>query len=233
MGLDTVELIMDIEEAFDITIPDDRASRMLTVGDVYDFILEQTAGVPTKTDTCLTAATFYELRRHIRSIGLSTAEFRPKSKLNQAIPFVGRRAYWRELGSRMQLRFPSLCRPSWLSLLNVLIVVTLSFASLLFLALGNTVTGLAVTAGLCVLSAVVLSVLTRPLAIYPPSTCTTIGDLITNIVATNYTILSVRYSTRSPSDIWNALQFIVSEQLGVDQNAVVPNARFVQDLGAD
>ncbi len=41
MGLDTVELVMEIEDAFDISIPDDQASKMLTVGDVYEFILER------------------------------------------------------------------------------------------------------------------------------------------------------------------------------------------------
>ena len=41
-SLDTVELVMEIEEAFDISIPGDRASTMLTVGDVYEFILEKT-----------------------------------------------------------------------------------------------------------------------------------------------------------------------------------------------
>lgn len=33
--------------------------------------------------------------------------------------------------------------------------------------------------------------------------------------------------------VWNALQLVVAEQLGVDRSVVVPNARFVQDLGAN
>ena len=75
MGLDTVELVMEIEQAFDISIPDDRASRMLTVGDVYEFILEKT-GDTLQSNTCLKAAAFYELRRHVeRSAVVRSARF--------------------------------------------------------------------------------------------------------------------------------------------------------------
>jgi acyl carrier protein len=56
MGLDTVELVMEIEEAFDISIPDDRASKMLTVGDVYEFILEKTTDATLQSSASLTAA---------------------------------------------------------------------------------------------------------------------------------------------------------------------------------
>ena len=34
MGLDTVELVMAVEEDFDITIPDSAATKMFTVGGI-------------------------------------------------------------------------------------------------------------------------------------------------------------------------------------------------------
>ena len=40
MGLDTVELVIAIEEEFEIGISDDAAEQMITVGDVYDFVLK-------------------------------------------------------------------------------------------------------------------------------------------------------------------------------------------------
>jgi acyl carrier protein len=39
-SLDTVELVMAFEEAFDIEIPDDRAEKILTVQDAVDYIKE-------------------------------------------------------------------------------------------------------------------------------------------------------------------------------------------------
>jgi hypothetical protein len=97
MGLDTVELVMEIEEAFDISIPDERASKMLTVGDVYEFLLEKTADSTLKSSICLTAVTFYDLRRQLHSLGLSHSEIRPKTKLDRLIPLTGRRKYWQTL----------------------------------------------------------------------------------------------------------------------------------------
>ena len=37
-SLDTVELVMAFEEAFDVEIPDDKAETILTVGDAIKFI---------------------------------------------------------------------------------------------------------------------------------------------------------------------------------------------------
>ena len=37
-SLDTVELVMELEEEFDIQIPDDQAEKIKTVGEVIDYI---------------------------------------------------------------------------------------------------------------------------------------------------------------------------------------------------
>jgi len=37
-SLDTVELVMDFEEKFDIEIPDEDAEKMRTVGDAVDYL---------------------------------------------------------------------------------------------------------------------------------------------------------------------------------------------------
>lgn len=40
-SLDTVELIMEFEKAFNITIPDDQAEKIQTVGDAVSYIQER------------------------------------------------------------------------------------------------------------------------------------------------------------------------------------------------
>lgn len=42
-SLDTVELIMEFEKEFDITIPDEDAEQIATVGDAVDYLEEETA----------------------------------------------------------------------------------------------------------------------------------------------------------------------------------------------
>jgi acyl carrier protein len=43
-SLDLVELVMKLEETFDITVPDDEAQKLRTVGEAIDFVVRQRAG---------------------------------------------------------------------------------------------------------------------------------------------------------------------------------------------
>lgn len=43
-SLDTVELVMAFEEAFEVEIPDEAAEKIQTVGDAVKFITEKKAG---------------------------------------------------------------------------------------------------------------------------------------------------------------------------------------------
>lgn len=233
MGLDTVELVMEVEEAFNISIPDVRASQILTVGDLYDYIIEKLPSANSTSDVCLTAATFYQLRRHLREIDSKHSLIRPKTKLNHAIPVKVRRSHWKALSTLMDLRFPGLRRPSWLTFLACLLGMIVVFALILCFAKFNIIVGIIIAFVIGGSTLVLLMYLTQPFARYPTPTTLTIGDLVTNLVAMNYSKLALRYSVRNPVEVWNNLQLIICEQLGVDRSVVVPRARFVQDLGAD
>jgi len=40
-SLDNVELVMELEDEFDLTIPDEEAEKLTTVGEAIDYILKQ------------------------------------------------------------------------------------------------------------------------------------------------------------------------------------------------
>lgn len=234
MGLDTVELVMEVEESFAISIPDDRACEMQTVGDLYSFVLKQTCDQTRATTTCLTAATFYELRRQLAPHVDDIRSCRPRSDVDSTLPRRNRPRLWSCLAHQMDLRFPRLRRPPWVAPLCIIasvlaaIVVYTSFvpttgrssAELLALLVALLTTG-------------IIALLTVPLAQLPRASFGTYRGLVTQLVALNHAKLSGRYQTWSPADVWNALQSIIVVQLGVKKEDVTPEANFVNDLGCD
>ena len=65
MGLDSVEFVMAVEEAFQIAIPDGEAERMLTPRQVVDYILGRLGAAERRV--CLEQRAFYRLRRAVTS----------------------------------------------------------------------------------------------------------------------------------------------------------------------
>ncbi len=63
MGLDIVELGLAVEHAFEIALPDEEASKVVTVGDLYTLVLSKVNGL--SSPRCLTSAAFYQTRRAI------------------------------------------------------------------------------------------------------------------------------------------------------------------------
>jgi len=41
MGLDTVELVLSVEEAFEIEIPDKAAEKLFTVGELHEYVVAE------------------------------------------------------------------------------------------------------------------------------------------------------------------------------------------------
>ena len=232
MGLDTVELVMDVEESFGITIPDDDAQRIETVGDLFEFIKSQTKLAP--AGTCLTAATFYEIRNGMLAAGIDE-KFGPSTSLADIIPIRHRRSIWSRLSRNTQLRLPNLERPSWVIIGNVAITMCLSILIAL-VASGRETSGFIflVTGITCLfIIGFLTSFVTTPLATKFATEFVTFRGLSERVLALNATKLKNEHGPMGPNDIWVILRDLIVNQLGVDIDEVTPEASFVKDLGCD
>lgn len=115
MGLDTVELVMRVEETFGIAIPDEVASRLVTPDDMADFVLTQleASGEPLP---CLTQKAFQMLRRGFtRTLRVPRRAFRPDALLVELLPDDLPDEAWERVGRDVGLKgWPSIFRPGWL-----------------------------------------------------------------------------------------------------------------------
>ncbi len=85
MGLDSVELVMAIEEEFGLDIPDRDAEKMITVGDVYEWLKVRIASADPVA--CLTQRVFYKLRRAlIQNYRLERHNIAPDTRLTDLLP---------------------------------------------------------------------------------------------------------------------------------------------------
>lgn len=113
MGLEGVELAMDIEERFATSVPDSELEQILTVGDLQNFIMtrirSQDSGV------CPSAAMFYPIRRIlVDQFGLDRTLVRPSTLLESLVGQSDRSEFWRTIESSLATQLPRLKRSKWL-----------------------------------------------------------------------------------------------------------------------
>jgi acyl carrier protein len=230
MGLDGVELVMNVEETFGFSIPDGDAVGLVTVGELYDYILEHR--FKGRQDGCLTSVAFYKLRCALTSVlGIARSNVRVSSELTAIIP-NRRRRIWRSLQKAIGLRLPKLVRPVpvWATSIAVSFVFVIAIFILLFgrQGVGGAVNGALVTLFAC---SFVFYQGTKPLAVAFQSKFATVGGLTKCIVQMNYGTIFDGCQRASEDDIWRVLREIIVEQLGVPPEHVTKEARFVEDLG--
>lgn len=114
MGLDLVELVIRIEETFDIQIPDRVATGLTTPRKVTDFILSQVDESPVPL-SCLSQNAFYLLRREFtQQLSLPRRRFVPNAQLKEILPEECRDEVWKKIGSSLGVkRWPAVSRTGW------------------------------------------------------------------------------------------------------------------------
>jgi acyl carrier protein len=224
MGLDSVELIIEIEEHFGITISDAEAQGIVTVGDMFTLINSRVLN--SRQSRCHTLVAFLQVRSFMRDyLQQPNRRMRPSDRIAGFIPWHRRREFWLSLHDLFGACPPPLRLPQPLRLLDVLIsIVALAVgASTMFVDPAILPLGIIVALAFIIL----LQILLASFRIEPTVQFLTLGDISLRLVG----LATAIKPPSSSDDVFKDLQEIVSDALGVDRDEVVPEAQFVQDLG--
>lgn len=232
MGLDSVELVMNVEERFDIKLPDSVVSPIQTVAELAAVVKSR---LPTATDSCPSARGFCQVRRlmttHVR---IPRERIRPEARLHELFP-GDRRRKWNYLHRH------SRCLPQLVPTMQDRIRLELLCVALIIL--GAIAVALAAYAfgwrGLPFGSLIALFVgmmtavwVESLLATQFPSGLVTIGDL-------SHMLAPIEIA-RDDSDarkiveqrVVDEVRRLTAEQFNLPLNKVRPESRF-RDLGLD
>ena len=93
MGLDSVELLLNVEDRFDVHLPDAECSRVRTVADLAALVISH---LPKSGSECATSRTFFHIRRLMNThANIERRRIRPDSRLADLLP--NPRHAWRTL----------------------------------------------------------------------------------------------------------------------------------------
>jgi acyl carrier protein len=240
MGLDLVELVMEVEEEFGICLPDERTAGIQTAGGLCDYVKERLAERDRRP--CLTASVFYRLRSAlVGQLGIERKTVRPSRRLMELIPRRNRRAVWRTVGWICHLQMPCLEYPPWMKRLlkglfvwgSILAGGVVLWALCLDCSLQAVVSlALALFFGLILVLAGAAWA-TSPLAVCFPSGCGTLAEAVRSITKRNYGDPRWHRGTSNEQEVWGKLQRIIGDIAGVAPEKVTQQSRLVGDLGLD
>lgn len=109
MGLDSVELVMDVEKHFEIEIPDAEAEAVRTVEDFAKCAAKYIA--INRGQKCKSQMLFYLLRDYAaEELQFSREQFVPSTLIGDVFPLANRKELWHKMSNDLGLEIPSLSR---------------------------------------------------------------------------------------------------------------------------
>jgi acyl carrier protein len=232
MGLDLVEIVLAVEESFQIHIPDEAFHSVNTVGDFHALIVS-TLGAD-DLGRYRTSTAFYRTRRGlVETLGLERRSIRPATAPEPMLPRAGRRRkeLWQRPESAMNLRLPPLVCPDW----TILIPAGIAAVAALFPSFWNGMrwtTSLWLAPAGFILGLLLLHTGGRRLAVSLPRNLATVGNLSRAVLAINYPQFGAP-ARSTKKDVWETLCQIIVKQTGVERSRITPDTSIVRDLGID
>jgi len=226
MGLDGVELLMDIEEAFGVELKDEEVTDTRTPRMVIDLVLSKLE--TTKQSTCLSQRGFYLLRRTlVEHAGVARQAIKPNVELCDLIETDHAKEVWPSLEQSLEAAlWPDLVRPAPLAM-SLYVLGGAVFLGVFYTAWPIGV-GKALGLGWVALLAFAIAAFyaTERFRTRLPREIRRIRDLVP------YAATSGRINwTREKVAL--IVKMLVLEQLGLSEGDYHEDANFYRDLGLD
>jgi acyl carrier protein len=230
MGLDAVEIVMAVEDAFDIRIEDAEAEKLLTPRQLIDCVQGKVSGAT--SNTCLTQRAFNLLRKSLLRHGdWKRRDIAPGVALATLMPKQKRRALLEQITVELGIKKPpEFVRARWL---NILLLVGSLLAGLLAaIATGHLLQSVAIWIfiGVAIGTAGIALRLTKPLCQEFPANLKTLGDLARWVMTHKSDLADATPTGWTREQITARVREIIVEQLGV-KPGFSEDANFVKDLG--
>lgn len=226
MGLEGVELLMNLEEAFGVEITDEEATNCKTPRMVIDLIVSKLHA--TQERVCRSQRAFYVVRRClVGAFGLDRKSITPDTRLRDILPESRQKELWEQFKNVLTpANWPPLQLPPWMSRsIAVLCMAAFPIGGIIgFCWSGNLVVALGFGMVLTVVMGIASFAITRPYCTCIPAYLTSIRDVIP------YAMTSAHTAGWSRREVSTVVKRVTMDQLGVDEASYTEDSRFVEDF---
>ena len=233
MGLDSVEILVNVENAFGITISNYEAEKITTVGDIHNVVWRNVQG--RQSMRCRSQQLFYKLRYLlINKFQVPGEAIGPDASLNHIFPKKNRRMKYLRMQKELQLKLPELVLPAvwgWFLLVTGVILIPGLLALALVLIYGYGYTPwLYLLPGLGIISTLFISnILDAVRTEFKPDMVKAYAQ---TVLAFNYgTLMTDKGVNRDEMEIM--INNIIAETVGLDLQEIAPEKSLTNDLGID
>jgi len=233
MGLDSVEILVNVENTFGITISNYEAEKITTVGDIHNLVWRNLQG--RQSMRCRSQQLFYKLRHTFTTkFSVPKDDLELTASMNDLFPKTNRRYLYRKFEKELQLKLPELVLPpSWRSVVQItgvlLIIGTLVFSLVIVIQFKYTrwlyllpVLGILLTKFLS-------NILDTERTVFRPAA---LKDYTQKVLILNYSTLIQKTGTNR-KEMELVINNIVADISGVEIHEVTPEKRLGDDLGID
>jgi hypothetical protein len=236
MGLDIVEMVMELEERFGVEITDEQLQQLRTVGELHALIRSQLAEKPSGSGACFNLLAFCRLRGFLAAEGRYTPGItKIDTPLEQLFPLPVRCHDWRRLRATTGLTPPPLVarHPGRHGLwVTSAAVITYAITVALFWKQGSqSILVLALPIAAAMVAAILAHVwLARRFDIFAPDLYT-FRDLVRALSTQNVGRLAQAGASVSEAESWSITAEIVTRWAGrIPDGGIRPEHALLDDL---